>query len=595
MLRILLVTSLLELVMIDPGLRAAPAEVLADGEVQAILDKTLRLDLAVDTGALSAPEREAMRLLIDAGNRLHRLYLRSLHRQAETAEQLLGAAAATGDAAAGQRLELFQLFRGPIATTLDNRLVPLTAVDVRPPGVNLYPWGVKREEIEAQLAAHPEDRAELLHPRTVVRRVDVASLSGDLRTFDRHPALLTLLPGLEPRLRALLIDPAGRQFYAVPYALAYADELFEVHQRLTEAAAVLTGTDDDLAAYLRHRALDLLRNDYEAGDAAWVTGAFQHLNAQLGAYETYDDALFGVKAFFGGSVLVRDAQKSAELSRSIGELQAIEDALPYAPHKRVRSDIPVGVYNVLADFGQARGTNTASILPNDAAHARKYGRTILLRYNILTEPRLFQSSLATFQAATVAEHHADLDIDGNFHRTLWHEVGHYLGPAVDRQGRDLGDALQENSDLMEELKADLVALFAARHLADRELLSAAALRSIQASGVLRVLQKVKPRREQPYQTMQLMQMNWFLENGLLAFDGAAQRLRIDYARFDAVAAGMLREVLALQYQGNKDAVERFVAHFAVWHDDIQEVIAKATRERETNRFRLVRYAALLDG
>jgi hypothetical protein len=27
-------------------------------------------------------------------------------------------------------------------------------------------------------------------------------------------------------------------------------------------------------------------NDYESGDASWVTGRFTHLNAQIGAYET---------------------------------------------------------------------------------------------------------------------------------------------------------------------------------------------------------------------------------------------------------------------------------------------------------------------
>ena len=32
----------------------------------------------------------------------------------------------------------------------------------------------------------------------------------------------------------------------------------------------------------------------------------------------------------------------------------------------IREDIPVGVYDVIADFGQSRGGNTASILPNEA-------------------------------------------------------------------------------------------------------------------------------------------------------------------------------------------------------------------------------------
>ena len=33
---------------------------------------------------------------------------------------------------------------------------------------------------------------------------------------------------------------------------------------------------------------------------------------------------------------------------------------------------------MIADFGQARGGNTATILPNESYLARRYGRTILL-------------------------------------------------------------------------------------------------------------------------------------------------------------------------------------------------------------------------
>ena len=124
----------------------------------------------------------------------------------------------------------------------------------------------------------------------------------------------------------------------------------------------------------------MLADDYDGGDAAWVTGRFRgNLNAQIGSYETYDDALYGVKTFFSFSLLQRDAARSAELAASIGDIQAIEDALPYESDRRVSSDIPDGVYNVMADFGQARGTNTASILPTESHLAQQFGRAFGMR------------------------------------------------------------------------------------------------------------------------------------------------------------------------------------------------------------------------
>ena len=67
------------------------------------------------------------------------------------------------------------------------------------------------------------------------------------------------------------------------------------------------------------------------------------------------------------SLLVRDPLRTRDLEADLGGLQDLENQLPYARHKKVREDIPVGVYRVIADFGQARGANTATILPNDAS------------------------------------------------------------------------------------------------------------------------------------------------------------------------------------------------------------------------------------
>src|SRR6185503_18352347 len=182
-------------------------------------------------------------------------------------------------------------------------------------------------------------------------------------------------------------------------------------------------------------------------------GHFQRLNAQIGAYETYDDALYGVKAFHSMSIMLVNERATAELRKALGGLQAIEDALPYDAHKRVREDIPIGVYEVIADFGQARGTNTATILPNDPLYARRYGRTILLRENIMKHPDIFAADLSIWRAATGDAHAADLTSEGNVQRTLWHEIGHYLGVDRDRQGRTLDVALENYADATEEMKA----------------------------------------------------------------------------------------------------------------------------------------------
>jgi hypothetical protein len=323
-----------------------------------------------------------------------------------------------------------------------------------------------------------------------------------------------------------------------------------------------------------------------------VTGHFKNLNAQIGSYETYDDELFGVKTFFAFSLLSSRSQETAELRKAMKGLQALEDSLPYEHHKKVREDIPVGVYDVVADFAQSRGGNTASILPNENYLARRYGRTILLRSNIMRHPELFQTTSDSWEAAVAPAHRNELTADGYFYRVLWHEVGHYLGVDATRDGRELDAALLDDSSLLEELKADLVSLFVGEALHRQGYYTAEQLRSLYAGGIHRVLQNNKPRRDQPYNTMQLMQWNFFLENGLLRFDAQTRKLGINYEKYHDVVGKLLARVLEVQYQGDKAAADRFIEQYTKWDESLHGVVAQSIRDRQRYRFRVYKYAAL---
>ena len=93
---------------------------------------------------------------------------------------------------------------------------------------------------------------------------------------------------------------------------------------------------------------------------------------------------------------------------------------------------------------------------------------------------------------------------------------------------------------------------------------AAAAHAVYASGILRVLQRNQPRRDQPYNTMQLMQWNWFLEHGVLVFDAASGRMRIDFAKYPAAVESLLTEVLKLQAAGDRARAEAFVTTWTRW-------------------------------
>jgi hypothetical protein len=572
---------------------------------QPIIDKTQTIRLSSDLSKLSDGEKKAVAKLIEAGQIFQKLYEEQRHPEALSSYRALEQVdKRTGSTPATQNLlTLYRLFQGPIATTLENKREPFLPVEATKPGKNMYPWGITKEQIDQALAltsGQADKREKVMDLRRVVRALNAKNLQADIATLNKYAALQTLHPGLLAELQRLSSGPRrvtshneqGNDVYAVPYAVAYADELMKAYGLLNETADALAKDDEEFARYLRNRARDLLSNDYESGDASWVTGHFKNLNAQIGSYETYDDELLGVKTFFSFCLFLTRQAETTALRQAMKGLQALEDSLPYPNHKKVREDIPVGVYDVVADFGQSRGGNTATILPNESYVARRYGRTILLRANFMRDPNIFESTSKTLAAAIGEQQAKELTPDGNFYRTLWHEVGHYLGVDRTRDGRELDVALQDNANAMEEMKADLVSLFVAEALHKQGYFNDAQLRSVYAGGILRVLQNVRPRRDQPYQTMQLMQWNFYLENGLLSFDPATKLMRVNYEKYHEVVGKMLEKTLAVQYEGDKAASDQYIDQYTKWDENLHGVIAANIRAQQRYRYRLFKYAAL---
>jgi hypothetical protein len=260
---------------------------------QPIIEKTQTIRLAPDLSGLSAGEKLAVRKLLAVGEIFQKLYEDQRHAQALSAyEKLFQLHMRVGNPAPTENLlTLYRLSQGPIATTLENKREPLLPVDPVVPGKNVYPWGVKKEEIEESFASGSANREQILDLRSVVRRASPENLRKDLATLVKYPVLDTLHPGLRTELSEITgatlrrgsrarVDHVG--FYAVPYSVAYADQLIKAHGLLNEAADLLHKDDEEFARFLRNRARDLLSDDYESGDAAWVTGRFNNLKAQIG-------------------------------------------------------------------------------------------------------------------------------------------------------------------------------------------------------------------------------------------------------------------------------------------------------------------------
>ena len=222
---------------------------------QPILDKTQTIRLAPDVSNLSAGERRAVEKLLEVGKIFQDIYELQRHPQTiaakESLEQLdkkLNSPASTQNL-----LMLYRLFQSPIATTLDNKRQPFLPVSEQPAGGGMYPADSTKAEIDAFMKVNPDKRAEILGSRTLVRRQTAENLQRDLGKLKQYPVLDTLHPNLKTELQNSLKVINPKAFYAVPYSVAYADELIRAYFLMNEAADAVQKDDEEFAGYLRNR------------------------------------------------------------------------------------------------------------------------------------------------------------------------------------------------------------------------------------------------------------------------------------------------------------------------------------------------------
>ena len=152
---------------------------------------------------------------------------------------------------------------------------PFVGKEPMSPGRGFYPQGLARDKVEAFVKEHPEKKAELYSPTTVVRW---------------H----------------------GDQLEALPYHIAYRSFLEPAAKALRDAAAL--SADPAFANFLRLRADALLTDDYYQSDLAWLDLKNPKFDIIFAPYETYSTSLLGVKTSYGGAVMVRNEKESKKLA-----------------------------------------------------------------------------------------------------------------------------------------------------------------------------------------------------------------------------------------------------------------------------------------
>ena len=497
------------------------------------LAKWKQVEMPFRPANLSARERQMIDKLVEASRLLDDVYW----RQSDTAG--LALYKITKDAA----LRRLLLIMGCRWDLLDENRPFVSGAGPMPPGHDLYPHDLTRAQIERYVRQHPEDKAAIYDPYTVVKR-------------------------------------KGGRLTGVPYHEEYREFVQPMAEALRQAAGL--SNDAAFAGFLRLRADALLTDDYYRSDLAWLDLKDPKIDVIFAPYETYLDDLLGVKTSYGASILIRNEEESRKLSIYEKYVPEIQDALPLdaadRPSKRGHLT-PMEVMDAPYRAGDLRHgyQAVADNLPNDPRIHQQKGTKKIFFSNFLYW-RLKAVILPISQRLMPPAQSAKVSADGFMAGTVMHEIAHGLGPAFTRQNGkpvDIREAIGPAYSGLEEAKADVAGMFGLKWLIDHNVLPKDRLAEYYASYVASIFRTLRFGTGEAHGRAEMMEFNYLLENHALSFGGGVYT--IDYARMPPVLGQLAKELLDIEATGDRRRAASWFARYDRMPPELVKALA-ATKD-----------------
>jgi hypothetical protein len=421
----------------------------------------------------------------------------------------------------------------------DNK--PFVGTAPAPPGHALYPADLTHKDVDDYVAAHPDKKAIIYDPYTVVHR-DGAELVGRKYHDEFQPFV-------------------GQAADALRNAAALSD-------------------DPAFAKFLRLRADALLKDDYYESDIAWLELKDPKFDVIFAPYETYLDDLLGVKTSYGASILIRNAAESEKLAAYQQWVPDIQDALPLAAADRpsVRGHAtPMEVMDAPYRAGDLRHgyQAVADNLPNDPRIHQEKGTKKIFFKNFM-DARVNEVILPLAAKIMDPADAKQASAEGYLASTLMHEICHGLGPAFSRQNGkqvDTREAIGGTYSGLEEAKADVVGMHSLKWLVDRGHLQKERLPEYYASYVAGIFRTVRFGTGEAHGRAEMMEFNFLSERG--AITHANGRYHVLFDKMPAAIEALAKELLDQEATGDRARAAAWFAKYDKVPDDLAAALASA--------------------
>ncbi|MDA2922217.1 hypothetical protein MYX07_03040 [Patescibacteria group bacterium AH-259-L07] len=393
-------------------------------------------------------------------------------------------------------------------------------------GNNFYPQDLTREEFEAYLKGHPEDKEALLNPFTNVVRQ-------------------------ENKLRA------------VPYSEVYEKELSQAAQ-LLEQVVELTPYPQ-FQKFLLGRAQAFRTNEYKQNDVEWIQANDSPFELILGPSMCYDDTFLGIKRSFDGMlgiVAKKETQRAGQYKEWTAKFDAwLGKRYGYEAKGMLVSMIIMDEIIASGDAFYNYVYSAWNSRVDDDIHKTVDSKKVLIRNAI--DAKLNCLTIPIAKCIVSPQELSLFDSSNYFLFIIGHELSH--GLSFHFGGKNFFDL----GAPFEEAKADVFGLYFFQFLADQGEIAQGIAANAVIVRVIDGLRQVRLSLEGPHAVGTLVQYNWLLKHGAFRFSGQGFEFNPDCFRSAISTLG--DEFYKLSQVDDYEIVKQFVDKWGGVPDEIRRM------------------------
>ena len=292
----------------------------------------------------------------------------------------------------------------------------------------------------------------------------------------------------------------------------------------------------------------------------------------IGPIENYEDKLLSTRTSFEAYVLIKDKEWSKRLEKYVSMLPELQRGLPV--DQKYKAETPgtesqLNAYDVVYYAGDCNaGSKTIAVnLPNDEEIQQKKGTRRSQLKNAM-QAKFDKIMIPISKELINKEQQQYIKFDAFFSNVMFHEVAHGLGIKSTVNGKGyVRTALQEQGSWLEEGKADILGLYMVTALLKNGQLQGD-VKDYYTTFMAGILRSVRFGAASAHGKANMQCFNYFQEKG--AFERSSNgTYKVDFEKFAVAMTDLSREILMLQGNGDKAAVQKIQSEKAVIGKQLQ--------------------------